>query len=700
MIHQRALARSARLLAGLAIASFLVLLLNWALGGSRTGLRWHPISMDRSLKFVSYTQEEGPSLEGGVGWINSGPIHLRELRGKIVLLDFWTFCCINCHHVLPDLAKLEAKYPNELVVIGVHTGKFPAEHETANIRRKVAEYRIKHPVINDARQVLWTRFGIESWPTLALIDANGQYVGKVSGEGHYEQLDRVIAKLVAAHQERGELNLTPLKFSPEMDRTPEGPLLFPGKVFADGPGRRLFVSDTGHNRIVQAGLDGSDAIAIGDGQEGFEDGAYDKARFNRPQGLYVEGDTLYVADTENHAIRAVDLKARQVATVAGTGRQMMRIYPRPFSGPARTTALSSPWDIIGIPGDRHLYIAMAGPHQIWKYDPQSETVGVLAGSGYENILDGGAEEARFAQPSGLATDGDHLFVADSEVSGIRMITGVRTREPIVRTIVGRGLFINGDHDGAGNSVLLQHCLGVAYGNGHLYIADSYNNKIKACTVKSHAVHTLVGAGQSHPGDQDNPPHFYEPGGISVAGNELYVADTNNHKVRVVDLKSRAVRTITLAGLSAPRQHPRPPSFARASVINAPAAEAAPGEEVAFTVNLNLAKGDKLNEDEPTIYLVEAPDKPDALSSKVRPEGERVKPVTPTFTVKVPLARTMPAGDTLDLRVSVQSFVCNGDSKLCRIQRHVWKIPVRFSADAKPGEAIPLDVSARGSRLGE
>ena len=211
----------------------------------------------RQVRLVSLEQGGGPSLSGGTGWINSGPIDLAELRGKIVLLDFWTFCCINCHHVLPDLAKLEEKYKNELVVIGVHTAKFDAERDTENVRRKVREYRIKHPVVNDANQVIWNRFGVSSWPTLVLLDTNGEYLGSLSGEGHYEQLDRIIGKLVDKHKARRELNLTPLKFTPEMERPSNGPLLFPGKVLADSNSKRLYISDTGHNRIIQTDLEGA-----------------------------------------------------------------------------------------------------------------------------------------------------------------------------------------------------------------------------------------------------------------------------------------------------------------------------------------------------------------------------------------------------------------------------------------------------------
>jgi thiol-disulfide isomerase/thioredoxin len=677
------------LLTGLAIFGLVGILLfrfGYLLDPSRTPGDGTIIPQSPPVRLASLNQEEGPSLSGGVGWINSGPITLAELRGKIVLLDFWTFCCINCHHVLPDLAKLEEKYRDELVVIGVHTAKFAAEQDTENIRRKVREYRIKHPVVNDAHQVIWRRFGVNSWPTLVLIDPTGRYLGSVSGEGHYEQLDRVIGNLVAMHKQRGELNLSPLKFSPEMERPSDGPLLFPGKVFADAGSKRLFISDSGHNRIVQAGLDGKDAIAIGSGAEGFEDGPYDKARFNRPQGVFLDGEILYVADTENHAIRAVDLKARQVATVAGTGKQMARIVAPPFSGPARATELSSPWDIIRVGGDKALFIAMAGPHQIWKLDPSSETIGAFAGSGYENILDGAPAHARFAQPSGLATDGEHLFVADSEVSGVRMITGVHSRAPMVHTIVGEGLFEFGDRDGKGPAVRLQHCLGLAYGDDHLYIADTYNNKVKSCVPRTHTVHTFVGGQKA--GDSDDPPQFYEPGGLSIAGSELYVADTNNHKIRVVDLKTRAVRTLALAGITAPKQAPRPPSFPNATIVDVSSAEAAPGDSVKLEVSLSLARGLKLNEEGSMLYLVEAAGKSGLLSEKVRPDGERIKPAS-SFTIDVPLARAAADGTSIDLRVSVLSLVCRETSSVCFIKSTVFNVPVRFSSAKKPGAPITL-----------
>jgi DNA-binding beta-propeller fold protein YncE len=500
------------------------------------------------VRLASFNQDAEPSLDGGVGWINSGPIDLAELKGKIVLLDFWTYCCINCHHVLPTLARLEAKYMKELVIIGVHSGKFDAERNSENIRRKVAEYRITHPVVNDANMVIWERFQVSSWPTLVLITPDGKYAGSRSGEVPFEDLDRIVGQVAAKF--RGQINLKPLKFLAEIDNVAQQPLLYPGKILADPVGKRLFISDTGHNRILVTDLNGKSLVVIGSSAEGFIDGGFEKARFDRQQGMCLVGQVLYVADTENHAIRAIDLTSRTVTTISGTGSQAARSPLDRYVGPAKTSALSSPWDIIQIPGSAGLYIAMAGPHQIWKLDLKAGKIGVWAGSGYENIEDGNLASAKFAQPSGLATDGKNLFVADSEASGVRVISGINTEHPKVGRIVGQGLFKFGDIDGSGADVRLQHCLGLAYGGGGLFSADTYNNKIKVCDPTTRTVKTFAGDGK--PGSQDDPPRFYQPGGLSVAENSLYVADTNNHLIRVLDIKSGAVRTLEIAGLDAPR----------------------------------------------------------------------------------------------------------------------------------------------------
>jgi thiol-disulfide isomerase/thioredoxin len=510
-------------------------------------------------------EAQPPSLDGAVGWINSGPITLESLRGKVVLLDFWTYCCINCHHILPDLARLEAKYKNELVVVGVHSGKFDAERNTENIRRKVAEYRIKHPVANDAEMEIWARFDVNAWPSRVLIDPEGNVVvfGRdqdgapitaIGGEGRYELFDLAIGKIADDARKKGTLNEKPIEFATEASQYADKPLLFPGKVLADAASNRLFISDTGHDRIVVTDLDGKNPVVVGDGGEGLVDGGFEEARFNRQQGMCLDGDVLYVADTENHAIRAVDLKEKTVSTVVGTGKQAERDPREPFTGPGKTSAISSPWDVIQIPGSKRVYIAMAGTHQIYAFDPDSGTVRRFAGSGYENIKDGAPKDARFAQPSGLATDGEDLFIADSEVSGVRVISGISAGAPKVGRIVGEGLFEFGDRDGVGpEEVRLQHCLGLAFADGKLYIADTYNNKVKVCDPKTASVATFLGDGKA--GDSDDPVRFHEPGGLSVAGGKLYVADTNNHEIKVVDLATKAVTTLDIPGLTPPAVAP-------------------------------------------------------------------------------------------------------------------------------------------------
>ncbi len=483
-----------------------------------------------------------PELDGGVAWLNTAsPIRLKDLRGKIVVLDFWTFCCINCIHTLPDLAKLEKKYPNELVVIGVHSAKFANEKNTDAIRKAILRYQIKHPVVNDANMKIWEAYDARSWPSLYLIDPEGYVVGRGSGEGLGEALDREIAKLIKIHKEKKTLNEKPLKFELAHEES-ESPLFFPGKVLADAPGNRLFIADSTHHRIVITDLEGKKIAVIGNGEPGSDDGGFDKARFNDPQGLALAGDLLYVADRKNHLIRAVDLKAKTVTTIAGTGWQGQ---DRHETGPARKVGLNSPWDLLVI-GDK-LYIAMAGHHQIWTLDLKKETLAPYAGLGPENIADGPLEEALFAQPSGLATDGQNLYVADSEVSAIRQVPlGGKGR---VKTIVGRGLFEFGDKDGTGDAVRLQHALGVAYHDGKLYVADTYNSKIKVIDPEKRTSETFQGG--DAPGWQTKPV-FIEPAGISYAAGKLYIADTNAHRIRVIDLKTRAVSTLKLQGVEAPK----------------------------------------------------------------------------------------------------------------------------------------------------
>jgi thiol-disulfide isomerase/thioredoxin len=488
---------------------------------------------------------KAPELDGGVGWLNTaGPIHLKDLHGKVVLLDFWCFCCINCMHVLPDLERLEKKYANQLVIIGVHSAKFDSEKETGNIRKAILRYEITHPVVNDANMKIWNAYGVESWPTFVLIDPDGNYRGQISSEGRYDLLDRAIGNLVKTYRAKKALNERPLRFALAHENG-ENPLFFPGKVLADEASHRLFIADSTHHRIVITDLDGRKIAIAGTGEPGQTDGSFAKAQFNSPQGMALQGDTLYVADCKNHLLRALDLKAKTVRTVAGTGQQGQ---DRQQGGAGLKTALNSPWDLCLV-GHR-LFIAMAGHHQIWSYDLTQDYIAPYAGYGAEAIQDGPLAGACFAQPSGLTTDGKFLYVADSEGSAIR-------RVPLggfgnVRTIIGNpdvpnSLFLFGDADGIGRKARLQHCLGVAYHAGRIYVADTYNDKIKIVNPLKRSSTSWLGGGDGWL----TGPVFSEPGGLSFAGDKLYVADTNAHRIRVIDLKTKRISTLHLQGVTAP-----------------------------------------------------------------------------------------------------------------------------------------------------
>jgi DNA-binding beta-propeller fold protein YncE len=488
-----------------------------------------------------------PNLDGAVAWLNvASPITMAQLRGKVVVLDFWTYGCVNCMHILRDLKTLEQRFPNELVIVGIHSPKFTNERDTENLRRILVRYEIEHPVANDAAHTIWKRYGVQAWPTRVIIDPAGNLVGTAMGEGNLEGFISAIRTVVRVFDERGELDRTPLPMSLERSRHADRPLLYPGKVLADEASGRLFVADSNHNRIVVTSLDGQLLESIGSGFQGDNDGIFSQARFYRPQGLALgsEGE-LYVADTENHEIRVVDFQARAVHTVAGTGKQGTGGGD---GGEAMRIDLNSPWDLALKTGI--LIIAMAGPHQIWVVDLLHDRAYPYAGTGEEARKDGPVNTATFAQPSGLALDGNTLYVADAEANVIRALDLPPGNS--VTTIAGGDLFKFGDVDGQGDAARLQHPLGVAVYAGRVFVADTYNHKIKMLDPETGALKAFAGTGVA--GHLDGPAataQFFEPGGLSVAGNMLYIADTNNHAVRTIDLVTKQVGTLAISGLAPP-----------------------------------------------------------------------------------------------------------------------------------------------------
>ncbi|MGA1194948.1 MAG: thioredoxin-like domain-containing protein [Candidatus Latescibacterota bacterium] len=466
-------------------------------------------------------------------WLNTDhPFTMDSLKGKIVLLDFWTYGCINCMHVLPDLKRLEQKYAQELVVIGIHSAKFTHEKQTYAIQAVIHRYEIEHPVVNDCHFQIWKAYNIHAWPSFMLINPNGRIVGTHSGEGIYPLFDPLIQKLITHFDQKGALDRTQQTYNRQS--VPQQTLLFPHKIHASN--HQLYIADTNHNRILITDLHGHIQDTIGKGDMGKKDGTFESATFFHPKGIYRSGDDLYIADTENHLIRKANLSKRTVQTVLGTGQQAQQ-FNQPGTG--ISCPLNSPWDVLV--ANNTLYMAMAGAHQIWSADLNGFHARPHAGSAREDIDDGPLLTATLAQPSGLTTDGKHLFFADSETSAIRLASFYPSG--YVETLIGEALFQFGDQDGTYPNARLQHPLGITYYNNLLYITDTYNHKIKTVDPKTKTATTLAGSIKGHQDGDLHTAQFNEPSGMTTFNNALYIADTNNHVIRIIDLTTQSVSTL-------------------------------------------------------------------------------------------------------------------------------------------------------------
>lgn len=579
-----------------------------------------------------------PEFPAGLDWINAeGPIQLKQLRGKIVLLDFWTYCCINCQHIIPDLKRLEEKYAAEIVVIGVHSAKFPNEKNTASILQAVMRYEIEHPVVNDSSMIVWQQYGIRAWPTVVVIDPLGKVIGAAAGEGVFNSLDPILQSMVQEFDAAGQLDRRKFVMDPIAKRMPTSVLSFPGKVLADAASNRLFIADSNHNRIVICSLDGEIQDCAGSGAVGIaggiNDGAFETATFHHPQGMCLVGNDLYVADTGNNAIRKLDLATRTVTTV-----------------PAGNSKLNSPWDLVALGGS--LYIAMAGSHQIWKLDLAGGAIGPFAGSGSEALVDGPLMQAALAQPSGITTDGQVLYIADSETSSIRGISVGASGE--VQTLVGMGLFEFGDVDGPGDEARMQHPLGVVYCDGMLYVADTYNGKVRKVNPLTREVSAQAGG-------------FEEPGGISSAGGKLYVADTNSHAIKVIDLQTNAIDSLMLRGLEKLQSG----GWTGDTIIVKKPIVVRAGS-TAIICDVALPEDYKPLADSPTRILFSANDG-ESRSLVDRPSGFPV-----VWNVDVTKATT--------LNVMIQLYYCHvRDNALCFFKESMFTIPIEVSRESTNSE---------------
>ncbi len=607
-----------------------------------------------------------PELETTLGWLNTDrPLRFAdELRGQVVVLDFWTYCCINCIHILPDLKFLEEKYHDQPVCfIGVHSAKFSNEASRETIRAAILRYEIAHPVVIDEDMHLWRGYAARSWPTVVVVGGEGHVVSVAAGEGNRDVIDHAIAQALASGKAGATLANAPLELTREANVPAVSGLKFPGKILADAATDRLYVADSNHNRIIVATLPDDRGTCevlqiVGNGAPGAEDGSAESATFDHPQGLVVGQGNLYVADTENHLIRSVNLHTYEVTTAVGTG-EMSNDRAGGLMGVQQ--GLNSPWDL-AIEGST-LYVAMAGTHQIWRIDMPVGFARAFAGSGRENLVDGPTETAALAQPSGICTLAGRLYFADSEVSAIR---GVDMNLEQVFTVLGEGLFTFGDVDGVHPAAKLQHPLGVDAWGASLVVADTYNHKIKLVDPAARSVRTLFGSGKPGTADGDAPA-FFEPGGLSVVGDDLFVADTNNHRVVKISLDTGAWREVIFEGLRTPQTD----DAGFADCVRCDPVQVRAGEDVEVELSVDLPDGAHISPDAP-------------WSVKVVADGKTLAQRT-GHSATLPIGLCVP-GSAVSLPASWKiqaslAYCTSGDQAVCIPATVHLEVPITPGGDA-------------------
>jgi thiol-disulfide isomerase/thioredoxin len=596
-----------------------------------------------------------PELTGR-GWLNTGgrALSLKDLRGRILLLDFWTFCCVNCLHVLDELRPLEEKYADVLVTIGVHSPKFEHEKDPEALAAAVERYGVTHPVLDDPDLSTWSAYTAKAWPTLAVVDPEGYLVASMAGEGHAEGLARLLDDLVAEHDGRGTLHRGEGPYVPPPP--PDTDLRFPGKA-VPAPGGGLLVTSSAQHQVVALAADGHTVTArYGSGSRGRQDGTAAAASFSEPQGLCVlpghvadmVGYDVVVADTVNHLLRGIRLADGAVTTVAGTGRQW-RSTVDDHAHDARSVDLSSPWDLAWY-GDR-VIIAMAGIHQLWWFDPARRTAGMYAGTTVEALRDGPVAQAWLAQPSGLSADPGtgRLWLADSESSALRYI-----EDGDLHTVVGEGLFDFGYADGPAGRALLQHPLGVcALPDGSVLVADTYNGAVRRYDPAADSVAT-VAADLAEPSDV-----------VLTPDGEVFVVESAAH--RLVRLAPGA---LAAAGADlAPGARFR---------TRRPVTDLVAGE-VVLDVVFEPAPGQKLD---------------DSFGPPVRVEVSASPPGLLTGGAGVTRAlsrRLVLAPGEGVLQVVAQAATCDADAEhaACHLTRQDWGVPVRVGATGGARLALVL-----------
>jgi len=452
-----------------------------------------------------------PEFPAGLEWFNvDKPVVLAEQTGRVVLIYFGTWSSGHCPGSLSDLQYLNLKYRDELTVIGVNSPRFRCEMSSTHIQKIINKFHVTYPVLHDPALKLSKTYGIQDTPVFVLIDCDGCILGAMSGEGKVSQLEQVIKHQTGKQKDIHISGPSPVK--PRLLPEPAGILSFPGRIIVSDS--KIYIADSGHNRILVASSTGCVQRQYGSDAPGFIDGNGDAAAFNNPQGMALDDEYLYVADEGNHAIRRINLRTDDIDTIAGNGIPGQRTFST--SADPKSVSLNSPCDLVLENG--MLYIAMGGWHQIWRLSLVRNSIEIFSGSGQKGLVDGPSGAAAFAQPAGLTVLGGNLFTVDAASSAVRRVnifTGA------VDTLVGEGLFMYGENDGIGLSARLQYPLDIQADPCHrmLWVADTYNNKIRRIGVDSKFVSSM-------PLDL----RLDEPAGLAFHNNTLYIANTNAHEI--------------------------------------------------------------------------------------------------------------------------------------------------------------------------
>jgi sugar lactone lactonase YvrE len=456
-----------------------------------------------------------PELPSSLEWLNAPPQSVASHRGRVLALVFWNAASAYCHTLIGELARLQARYPVGLSIVGIHQPKFDAELLAGRVLKAANALGIAFPVANDRAWTTWQHYGVQSWPSVALVDTRGRLRRMVAGDHQLAELDSAVAALIE------EVGGAVMAAEPgrRTGAEPRLPLSFPsGLAITDS---HLYVADTGHHRVLECTHAGRVLREFGTGHGDFVDGTFDSAAFLRPRGLCVVRELLYVADTGNHSLRRVRLLDGRVDTVLGSGQAGLVREGSQLPGAA--LPLNQPWSVIA--SQERVFIAMAGSNQVWEFDQGQARLKLLAGSGELGIADGPARSAMFAHPAGLAAVQQTLYVVDSATSAIRAIQMAQSQ---VQTLVGQGLYEFGDHDGLRRDARLQYPLALALDPSTpvLWIADSYNGSLRKLRL---------GGGEMTTHDLPRP--LDAPAAIVAGAGSLWIANTGAHEVLRYDLAS-------------------------------------------------------------------------------------------------------------------------------------------------------------------